>query len=48
MSFIRNKRIGGNIYRYRVETYYTKDGKPRQGCSNTWDAWSRPSEARNS
>lgn len=30
MSFIRNKRIGGNIYRYRVETYYTKDGKPRQ------------------
>lgn len=30
MSFIRNKRIGKNIYRYRVETYYTKDGKPRQ------------------
>lgn len=30
MSFIRDKVIGKNVYRYRVETYYTKDGKPRQ------------------
>lgn len=30
MAFFRDKRIGKNTYRYRVETYYLKDGKPRQ------------------